>query len=63
MVPKWDVGDDLMTMTKGGIKVSTGVKAGGARNQHNRKPTGVRVRAGVKAGIILIQHNRKVRRA
>ena len=51
-----------MTKTKGGIKVSAGLKAGIGLVQHNRKPAGVRVRTGVKAGINLVQHNRKLRR-
>jgi hypothetical protein len=44
-----------------GIKVNAGVKAGGIKLQHNRKP-GIRVSAGVKAGGVKFQHNRAVRR-
>ena len=41
-----------------GIKVRSGVKAGGMTFQHNRKAAGVRVRAGVKSGGMNVNHNR-----
>jgi len=51
-----------MKKNVGGIKVRTGVKAGGMFKQHNRKPAGLRVRAGIKAGGFTKQHNRTPRR-
>jgi|KBSSwiStaDraftv2_1062776.scaffolds.fasta_scaffold2368468_1 hypothetical protein len=48
-----------MKKSKGGIKVSAGVKAGGMFKQHNR---GIRVRAGLKAGGMRLNHNRRALR-
>ena len=52
----------MKTTTKNaGIKVTTGVKAGGINNQnHNRN--GLNVKAGIKAGtmIQLSNHNRRL---
>ena len=48
-----------MKKSKGGIKVSAGVKAGGMKMQHNR---GIKVRTGVKAGGMFRNHNRRALR-
>jgi len=42
-----------------GLKVSTGVKAGGFSMNHNR--AGLKVRASVKAGGLSMNHNRRAR--
>lgn len=40
-----------------GITVRTGVKAGGARFNHNTNQVGITVRTGVKAGGAKFNHN------
>lgn len=47
----------MKTNSKAGLKVNTGIKAGGIKYQHNR--SGLKVSAGIKAGGIKYQHNRR----
>jgi hypothetical protein len=46
----------MKTISKAGLKVNAGIKAGGVWPQHNR--TTLKVRAGIKAGGVWPQHNR-----
>jgi acyl-CoA reductase-like NAD-dependent aldehyde dehydrogenase len=48
----------MKSITKSGLKMKAGVKAGGITLNHNRA---LRVKAGIKAGGITLNHNRALR--
>ena len=53
----------MKTTTKNtGIKVNTGVKAGGFIDRYNHNRSGLKIKAGIKAGqtIQLANHNRRL---
>jgi hypothetical protein len=48
----------MKTTTNSGLKVKTGVKAGGFKSNHNASPkSGLRVKTGIKAAGFKTNHN------